>query len=682
MTINLKSIFIIVLLHLYTNIVAQQVPLHQEVLVSHLNQELSGESAKRNLEYISRLHRMRGSDDYVKAIAFLTTKLKDYNLESIEVIKILADGKTLYGTHKTRPAWNVEFAELWELKEQNNHWIRHSKIADYESIPMVLAQDSKTGEVSANLVDIGKGTSEGDYANKDIKGKLVLTSSQPGSVASLAITKYKAAGIISYAQNQPSAWHGEDENLIRWGHFDYFADIQSFAFMVSLKQARAFKSKLSNGETVRLNAKVISETKPTDWELLTAVIKGSDPDLSKEEILFTCHLDHPRPGANDNASGCVAILEVARTLKKLIDEGKLDRPKRTIRFLWSPEIEGTKILLNYKPEYAEKTKFNIHMDMVGGGLETKGVYQVSRGPMSLPSFINDVGESFGEFLNQSSIAYASGTATKFPVVSKEGGKEPLQAIIGNFRMGSDFEVFTEGSFMIPSIYLHQYPDRYIHTNYDSPSNIDPTVLKRSGFIGAASAYYLANFTTKDLAPLSNLMKQRVLQRAYAMLNFSYAFNAEERENAKYYFWQQEVQAFNSIKPFADVSEQTKDYKAYLESLQSTIGPGKPLVSLDEKNLIVYSREEGLKGGMLSFGYDYFRDHYPANKPQPKLLNFNALRGNGAEYGYETLNLVNSKHSISDIRNILSAQFGPIPIAIVSEYLEALESIKVITVADN
>lgn len=682
MTINLKSIFIIILLHLYTSLEAQQVPLNQEILVSHLDQELSGESAKRNLEYISQLHRMRGSDDYGKAIAFLTSKLKDYNLEAIEVIKIPADGKKLYGTHKTRPAWNVEFAELWELKEQNNHWIRHSKIADYESIPMVLAQDSKTGEISANLVDIGKGTSEGDYANKDIEGKFVLTSSQPGSVAPLAITKYKAAGIISYAQNQPSAWHGEDENLIRWGHFDYFADIQSFAFMVSLKQARAFKSKLSNGETVRLNAKVITKTKPTDWELLTAVIKGSDPDLSKEEILFTCHLDHPRPGANDNASGCVAILEVARTLKKLIDDGKLNRPKRSIRFLWSPEIEGTKILLNYKPEYATKTKFNIHMDMVGGGLETKGVYQVSRGPMSLPSFINDVGESFGEFLNHSSIAYASGTATKFPVVSKEGGKEPLQAIIGNFTMGSDFEVFTEGSFMIPSIYLHQYPDRYIHTNYDSPSNIDPTVLKRSGFIGAASAYYLANFTTKDLAPLSNLMKQRVLKRAYAMLNFSNAFDAEEQENAKYYFWQQEVQAFNSITPYADISEQTKDYKAYLESLQSSIGPGKPLVNLDKKNLVVYRREEGLKGGMVSFGYDYFSDNYPANKPRPKLLNFNALRGNGAEYVYETLNLVNGKHSISDIRNILSAQFGPIPIAFVSEYLEALESIKVITVADN
>ena len=148
---------------------------------------------------------------------------------------------------------------------------------------------------------------------------------------------------------------------------------------------------------------------------------------------------------------------------------------------------------------------------------------------------------------------------------------------------------------------------------------------------------------------------------------------------KYYFWQQELQAFNSIKPYTDVSEQSEEYKAYLKSLQSTIGTGKPIVDLDSNNLIVYSRKEGLKGGMLSFGYDYFGDHYPANKPEPKLLSFNAPRGNGTEYAYETLNLVNGQNTISDIRNILSAEFGPIPIAFVRDYLEALKSIDVIKV---
>lgn len=210
----LKSFYLLMLCFSPAFLAAQKVPLDQEEVVSQLDTELSGESAKRNLEYLATLHRMRGSDDYNSAIAFLTGKLKDYNLETVEVIKIPADGKTMYGTHKTRPAWNVKFAELWELRLEDGKWEHYTRIADYESIPMVVAQDSKSGEVSADLVAIGQGIKESDYANKNIEGKLVLTSSQPERVAPLAISKYKAAGIISYAQNQPSAWHGEDEKIV------------------------------------------------------------------------------------------------------------------------------------------------------------------------------------------------------------------------------------------------------------------------------------------------------------------------------------------------------------------------------------------------------------------------------------------------------------------------------------
>jgi len=37
--------------------------------------------------------------------------------------------------------------------------------------------------------------------------------------------------------------------------------------------------------------------------------------------------------------------------------------------------------------------------------------------------------------------------------------------------------------------LNDWPDRYIHTNFDTAANIDPTKLKRAAFIGAASGYF-------------------------------------------------------------------------------------------------------------------------------------------------------------------------------------------------
>src|SRR5258708_15173154 len=119
--------------------------------------------------------------------------------------------------------------------------------------------------------------------------------------------------------------------------------------MVSLKTGRGMKEKLASGEQIRLRAVVKAGQHPGFYEVVTATIPGADAKLKEEEIAFSCHLDHQRPGANDNASGCATILEVARTLQKLMTEGKLTRPARTIRFIFPPEIEGSMALLTSPP---------------------------------------------------------------------------------------------------------------------------------------------------------------------------------------------------------------------------------------------------------------------------------------------------------------------------------------------
>ena len=39
------------------------------------------------------------------------------------------------------------------------------------------------------------------------------------------------------------------------------------------------------------------------------------------------------------------------------------------------------------------------------------------------------------------------------------------ALMEGLDMGSDHDVFFEGSWRIPGLYLHDWPDRYIHTNF-------------------------------------------------------------------------------------------------------------------------------------------------------------------------------------------------------------------------
>src|SRR5713226_6349941 len=481
----------------------QKPPLLPEKDVAALANELSGETAKRNLEGIARFHRQRGSQGFHAAAELVAERLRAYGLSDVAILQFPADGKIFYGTQRSRPAWDAEVGELIDLGSGGPHVCDKEKIEDgkmvfntdcepvyalklasYESEPVALAEDSESGDATTDLVDVGPGTKESDYSRKDVKGKIVLVSAQPGAVQDLAVGKFGAAGIVSFAQNQKTAWSGDDQNLIRWGHLETFSPNKTFAFMVSLKTARALKERLAKGEKITLHAVVKAGQHAGFYEVVTAVIPGADPKLKEEEIAFSCHLDHQRPGANDNASGCVTILEVARTLQKLIGEGKLARPARTIRFFWPPEIEGTLALLNGKPELARRIKAAVHMDMVGGGPATKAVFHVTRGPMSLPSFVHDVAWAFAEFVNEQSYKFAATGSAEYPLVAREGGKEPLRAEYSAYTMGSDHDVYQDSSFGIPAIYLNDWPDRYIHTNFDSAANIDATKLKRAAFVGA------------------------------------------------------------------------------------------------------------------------------------------------------------------------------------------------------
>ena len=656
-----------------------QTTLLPDSAIAALSQELSGETAKRNLEYIARQHRMRGSRGFRSAADHIVQQLRDYGITDARVEQFPADGKIFYGTQKSRPPWDAEFAELWELRESNSTWTRHARLASWDAMPVTLAQDSESGEATADLIDVGNGTSEKDYAGKDVRGKIVLASAQPGPVGRHAVERLGAVGIVSYAQNQRTAWWGENENLVRWGHLDTFAPKSTFAFMISPKQARNFQARLARGEKIRLHAIVRAGKHPGFYDVATATIPGADPSLRNEEIAFSCHLDHQRPGANDNASGSVAILEVARTLNKLIAEGKIARPARTIRFIWPPEIEGTIALLNARPEMTSRIKAVIHMDMVGGGPETKAIFHVTRGPASLPSFVNDVAEHFGQFVNDQSAQFAKGESAPYPMFAVEGGKEPLQAEMAEFSTGSDHQVYTDSSFGIPAIYLNDWPDRYIHTNFDTPANVDPTKLKRAAFIGAASAYFLANAKSSDAASILRVLQSHSLHRTSRMLARRAALSPDEAANlTRFHLWSERA-LVDSMDRFFRIPETTRtDATTFLNNIERLTGEVKPRAAAQGDGRLIFRRNAKLKGPMGAFGYDYFTDHYGAERESAlRLMQFQGLRGSGGEYAYEVLNLVNGTRNAQEIRDMVSATYGPVPLELVVEYLRALESIKAI-----
>ncbi|PSJ43179.1 DUF4910 domain-containing protein [Allosphingosinicella deserti] len=624
-----------------------------------LASEISGAAAKRTIEALSLHHRMRGSEGYAAAASLMVDRLKAYGLSGVEMIRLPTDGKIFYGTQCSRPAWNARSAELWEQTELGGLWTDSVRIASWADQPIILAQDSVSGRAEAALVDVGAGSSSADYAGKDVRGKLVLTSSQPEAVARLAVTERGAAGIVSWAQNQRTGWWGEDQSLIRWGHLSSWTD-PTFAFMVSPAQAHAWQQRMAAGKTVRLRAAVEAGRASGAYLIPTAIIPGED---KAHEIVFSCHLDHPSPGANDNASGCSGILEIARTFTRLISQGRLKPPKRTIRFVWPAEIEGTIALLDARPELAKRALATIHLDMIGGNTDiTKSRLLVEGAPPSLPSFVGDVGFAIARWVNAQASAYANTGAADFEMVEPGGTRNPLDARIGGFSEGSDHQVWAEGSWRVPVLYVADWPDRYIHTQKDVPANIDPTKLKRAMFIAAGAAWVLANLETES-RELVQLLSAETQQRQADLTRR--ALTMSEVEAANLWRWSGSYEV--------DVARSLGRFGVTRPALRPE-GRGTPT---EPAFKTTYQRNPRLKGPMDGFGYSWLEDRLEQEGlPRPALLS-RAPQWAGASYGYEALNLVDGIRSIQDIADDLSATVGAAPVTEVAEFLTTLERLGVI-----
>jgi hypothetical protein len=95
-------------------------------------------------------------------------------------------------------------------------------------------------------------------------------------------------------------------------------------------------------------------------------------------------------------------------------------------------------------------------------------------------------------------------------------------------------------------------------------------------------------------------------------------------------------------------------------------------------MLVFRRKPTPRGPMGAFGYDYFDDHAKrAGVASPKLLAYTGREGSGGDYAYEVLNFADGRRDVQQITNAVSAEFGPVPMPLVLEYLRALERIGVV-----
>ena len=630
------------------------IPFWPDTVPAAIHAEIDGVATLETVRELSRFHRVHGSPGFADAAEHMRKKAATAGLSAATIEHFPADGKTKYAHFRSYYGWAPVSAVLAEVSPTPH------RIAAFPDLSVALADYSQTADVTAPLVDVGAGTRPADYEGRDVRGKLVLADGDLPTVHRLACLERGAAGFLSAFPNQKTPWSGDDRDLIRWGHLSPYELRNRFAFMVSKRQAEAFRARLSAGETIVLSARVDAKMVPATYDVVVATIPGTDP--ASGEVVLTAHLCHQSAGANDNASGSAAILEVGRALTAAIRRGTLPPPKRTIRFLWLPEISGSQVYLVRHPELVSRIVAGVHMDMVGGLLSTtKGTFHLSRTAESLPHVVNPIATAWFAQVQAASLRYAEGRGDAYAgFVWPAGSRESFVGDVRGIEMGSDHEVFEAAGFRVPMVYFHDYPDVTIHTQKDLPENLDATKLGRVAYMGAGIAWTLAALPDSEAKALLAVTRAEVEQHILAR-------GAAPGPDPALAAREAIAQGIETLESLGRLSPSiAPDVSADVEHLRAAMPPPPP--TSDRR---VPVRAATIVGPLNVYYYDYFADLPAPSTGADFTKSALASREDGEVLAYEALNLADGKRSVSEIRDALTGRYSTVPVSAVAEYFELL-----------
>ena len=272
----------------------------------------------------------------------------------------------------------------------------------------LISGSAANGEVQAPIVYVGAGISapgHDDYAGRDVKGKIVLiVSAIPAGIDASKLSESqhgaaaaKAHGAIAILAIPPQRFARvmRDKSALQ-----RFASRESISLaqadevrLPSLTLTPDAADKLLAGAGLDINkaydAAAKKEPAPaTDLKTsahmsvafeqtrkqtqnIVGVLKGTDPELKNEYVVFSAHYDHLKTGANgeiyhgadDDGSGTSAVLAIAHAMS-------LQRPKRSIMVVFHAGEELGLLGSEYNTDVApavplDKIDADLNIDMIG-----------------------------------------------------------------------------------------------------------------------------------------------------------------------------------------------------------------------------------------------------------------------------------------------------------------------------
>ena len=345
-------------------------------------------------EYAGRLS---GSEGYNKAAMYMASGFEKTGLKP-------------FGDESYFQNLKVEYNEIFSPVKLN--LIEDGRLkTEYKLGKDFVCRDlTGSGHFMTQVVFCGYGLSQpeigyDDYAGIDVKGKIVLVfkpnpkwrmndssnwgSPYPREKARTA-ARHGAVGLLIVSlPNDPnpqktilSVLDGsgkQDENFPQV-HIDIpVANDFLFGSGYNLKDLQTKIDSIKKPVSFKLNSAVeisvqAQYTKQQPTMNVVGLLEGTDPGMKNEYLVVGAHLDHVgsqageifAPGANDNASGSAAVLEIANAFLN----GKVKTKRSVIFILFASEelgLIGALHFVNHSPVALEKIVGMINLDCVGSG---------------------------------------------------------------------------------------------------------------------------------------------------------------------------------------------------------------------------------------------------------------------------------------------------------------------------
>ncbi len=459
--------------------------------------------ALKSVEYFQKFWRDGGNADFNQCMKFIHDRLKKA------------------GFHHDGRVFKLEMHQSLVSKEQA--WQPHNASLEIIAPVKMVLQTLKRAKMSlcinshatprkgirAQIIAID---ALPDSEMTRLKGQIAYSHRPPRAIFQKAILQGHAAGLISSylpGYNQPQT-HPE---LVSMSGLPQTDQSSAFGFKISFAQQQLLDSLLARGQ-VEARARVEAKFLPKKVLETSAEIIGSQ--RPNEKIVLIAHLDEP--GANDNASGSATLLEMALTMKKLIETGKLARPKRSIKFMWVEEFHTILRWQKNSPQTFRQVKAAIVLDMVGENTAlTGGQFLIEKMPD--PSAIwtrpPDQHTEWGKTsLPQSALNDLLIAACE--IISRQDRNWHFRA--NPFEGGSDHVPFIHEG--IPAILAWHFTDVFYHTSGDQVDKVSPQEMARVARATGSVALFLASCSKSQAAPLLEALTDQAYWRITNEMNNS------------------------------------------------------------------------------------------------------------------------------------------------------------------